>query len=427
MKRLPVLIINLLFRISIYSQITIINTGSSDNLTSIFTKQKKVLICGSKTYLSKCYGDCNSLTPLTVPFFPNSSYVFRLDPIDSSNFYMSAATGVNNNYTIWKSISGGISCAKKFETTSLICNPYWGGYFDSSNGIYFTDNYNTLVTSNGLNNYSFGQSWFGSSRSYAKVFGDSTVIASDIYGGIGISNNRGKTWPNELGYSTGINTPINFEFLNKDTFFFITTNTLQFSGFYSTFNGGKTWNRTSFDDPNMNQPKELRFRIYAKNRSEIYLTARGGATGSDYIGNGLILKSTDLGKTWSTCTIPIKENFYDMKFINDSVALVCGSNGILFKWNSKAALFTEVKENLINELDLYIFPNPIKDNFRLNVSQSKMIIQKLRISNALGQSVYEIIYPIPQSEFDISFLPSGIYYLKVETKDKQKVFKILKE
>lgn len=77
----------------------------------------------------------------------------------------------------------------------------------------------------------------------------------------------------------------------------------------------------------------------------------------------------------------------------------------------------------LTQLDFKIYPNPIKDILYLEFEQSAT---KLKITNALGQTVFVLNEPLPKQEVDLSFLSSGIYYLKVWNQDGQQITKILK-
>ncbi len=77
---------------------------------------------------------------------------------------------------------------------------------------------------------------------------------------------------------------------------------------------------------------------------------------------------------------------------------------------------------------LSFFPNPTgnKLGFSKNIPNQ---IFKLSILNLLGQKLFinENFKMEEEVEVDVSFLPKGIYYLKIENETRQKVFKVLKE
>jgi hypothetical protein len=78
----------------------------------------------------------------------------------------------------------------------------------------------------------------------------------------------------------------------------------------------------------------------------------------------------------------------------------------------------------LTDIDYKIYPNPIKDKLYLEFEQSAI---KLKITNALGQTVFVLNEPLPEQEIDMSFLSSGVYFFGFENKQGQKVMKIIKE
>lgn len=412
-----------------HSQIIVINTGTKDNIYSINKLGNNILVASTNTFLSKCYGDCDHLIPLTVPSFPDPSYLAFFERPDTSVMYLTASSFSNLRLTLWKSTDGGYNWIKKFDTTSTDMYDGITRFFDKQNGITFCSNQKNIVTNDGFSSYHF-DAGSGSYVSRGTVFGDSTIIISSCGGGggcaWGLSFDRGTSWPIANMYGSGIYVPMDLEFLNKDTIFVVTSVQQQSAFFFSTFNRGLNWNYTQFTGGNF-PPQEFFFNVCAKNKNEIYMTGRNGLQGGNYTGNGIILKSTDLGKTWSTFATPFKANLYDMKFLNDSIALVCGDNGLLFKWNSRQSIFTGISENKRDEIDLIAFPNPVTDKLTIKTTNAALKISKITISNALGQIVFVLETPKLDQGIDISFLPGGIYYLNILSVSGQRVMKIVKE
>lgn len=72
-----------------------------------------------------------------------------------------------------------------------------------------------------------------------------------------------------------------------------------------------------------------------------------------------------------------------------------------------------------------VYPNPFQD--KLLIDSGELRIDKLSISNVLGELILQQNnYNTPQL-LDLSTLPSGIYFLKVEDKKEQRVVKVIKE
>jgi hypothetical protein len=87
---------------------------------------------------------------------------------------------------------------------------------------------------------------------------------------------------------------------------------------------------------------------------------------------------------------------------------------------------TGIKENIFSN-HIEIYPNPIKDKLNIDFNIIKTENIKLNIFNLLSQIVYSIDKPNTKQEIDLSFLASGIYYLKIQDNSEQKVVKIIKE
>ncbi len=84
-----------------------------------------------------------------------------------------------------------------------------------------------------------------------------------------------------------------------------------------------------------------------------------------------------------------------------------------------------LKENRY-KLDIKIFPNP--SNGKINIEfEQNVSIEKLSITNTLGQQVYTLLIPEPKQEIDVSYLPSGVYFLKAENKQGHGMFKLIRE
>ena len=103
-----------------------------------------------------------------------------------------------------------------------------------------------------------------------------------------------------------------------------------------------------------------------------------------------------------------------------SVAVVTSLNG------GSLNCFNNLSE-LDNLFKLWVAPNPIVAKFRVLFDPGKTQISKISITNTLGQQVFILNEPRPDTDIDISFLKSGVYYLVAENTERQKAFKILKE
>ena len=304
------------------SQFTVINTGTSDYLMSISKINNNLLFSGYTSYLAKSYDNCNTLIPLNTPVFleaPQSRY-YRTTRVDTNYIYMSYKT-TSGNWKFFKSVDGGNNWVKKKDSThanlTFVEPPLL--FYDTINAsIIFS--YNTaLYTQNSLTTYTVGSwqpGWIGNRAvNDGAVISDSMAIfGENIYGGAYMTKNRGKTWQTTLvgGQVRDI------DVINKDTVYYISSPGTGAVGYFGyTFDGGVTWPYKTISSP------VYFMNITVKNKNEIYVMAREP---SNFNGPVVILKTTDLGQTWSKFKTPFSLDLRDMKFLNDSVALIPNTN-----------------------------------------------------------------------------------------------------
>jgi hypothetical protein len=76
--------------------------------------------------------------------------------------------------------------------------------------------------------------------------------------------------------------------------------------------------------------------------------------------------------------------------------------------------------------DLKIYPNPVNDKLVITSNNFELQNFELQISNALGQTIYNLANLNNLNEIDLSHLSKGIYFVKIQNAQQQKTFKILK-
>jgi hypothetical protein len=127
---------------------------------------------------------------------------------------------------------------------------------------------------------------------------------------------------------------------------------------------------------------------------------------------------------WGDCPAGcISRRFWSFRVFNDCSVQYIGSYG-----SSLPAGFMTVgivKEESFKGVNVY--PNPVKDLLYVNGEADFLGRTDLKISNALGQIVYSKNDINLNEQIDLSFLKAGIYYLKLESKNDQKMYKIIKE
>jgi hypothetical protein len=408
------------------SPFTVINTGTFDYLLSISKINNNLLISGGSSYLAKSYDNCNTLIPVNTPVFletPENRY-YSMVRLDTNYLYISYKT-MGSTWKLYKSVDGGSNWVEKKDSTGS--NLYYVQpqmlFYDTINASIIFSYNSALYTKNSLTTYTVGSwqpGWIGNVIvGHSAVINDSMAIFGEgMYGGAYTTKNRGKTWQQSNFVGGRVR---DFDVINKDTIYYISSpvppNTIGQFGY--TFDGGLTGPFQPISSVNYFT------NITVKNKNEIYVAAREGVGAT---GNAVILKTTDLGQSWSKFTTPFVANLYDMKFLNDSVALICGDSGLLVKWNTKQAFFVGVKENSTNNSSIKIYPNPIKDKLTVEFENKNLEDIKFIITNSLGQLINANSKTInSKMEIDIGDLPKGIYYLKVQNSSAQKVFKVIKE
>lgn len=392
------------------AQIKVINTGSSDRLLSIQIRAGSILVAGESAFLGKCKGDCDSLVMIALPPFANLNYYFHVDRPDTNVLYITASCFQTLNLQIWKSVDGGNYWVKRFDTTST--NMFRGSscFFDSISGITITPNFVTVNTTNGFSTYTFG-SWPDTSPRAAKSYGDSTVAVLS-FGAFSISNDRGKTWPK--GYGTGFCDPTDLIFITKDTLAAVTDITQGVELFSTSFDGGNNWSDITFKWDGAMQP-DIQFQSLCSHKGSIYITGRETVNN----GNGAILKTPDYGKTWFRYVTPFKSYLRNMKFIDDSTALVCGDSGLLFRWYPQRTIFTSVKTVTSGLPSIKVIPNPTKGQININGSAN---ILGIVVSDISGRIISQGV----ERDVDLSQMSDGLYFITVYTIYGVEKFKVVK-
>ena len=413
MKR--ILIFLLLFCLQkLDSQINIINTGTTENIWNVsMLGANNVIINGEETYLSRSIDECNTLTVLTSP--SPAGYNGYLDRLDINTSYLLAANFAAYNNKIYKSATDCNNWTLTLDTSGLSID--FLRFFDSNEGIAVSTFNKLLRTKTG------GSSWGSGSYPFyvatcIEIYGDSMVCVGGVNGGVGgyfLSKDRGNTWGSGGDFGT-LSEPRDFFFLNKDTIFAIGS-----LGWYGPFlnksyNGGTTWIKDTIAN---NSP----YGVYFKSAAEGYIL------GMSTTGLGVIMKTSDLGQSWTTFNTQIPTQLLRMKFLNDSIALVSGTGGILFKWNSKTTIFTStgIKDNNFNDLDIKIYPNPTKDKIKIKFKDDIVKGLKIKVTNVLGETYFESDLIISNREIDLKIFPSGIYFINISDNEREKVMKIVKE
>lgn len=78
----------------------------------------------------------------------------------------------------------------------------------------------------------------------------------------------------------------------------------------------------------------------------------------------------------------------------------------------------------INEINFYLYPNPTNSVLNITDEYNQLQNTTIEIKNTLGQIV--LLAPFSK-ELNVSELSSGIYFLIVQSRDRKKIVKVIKE
>jgi hypothetical protein len=74
--------------------------------------------------------------------------------------------------------------------------------------------------------------------------------------------------------------------------------------------------------------------------------------------------------------------------------------------------------------DIVVYPNPAHTKLNIHGMTDGA---EVSLINCLGEVVLNLFEPDGDFDFDIFHLPSGLYYLKLESSQYQAVFKVVKQ
>ncbi len=389
---------------SAFSQLRQINTNTSETLIDLSIVAKKLLVSGTQTFMASSTNECQTLNFIAKP--NTTSFYNRLQRLDTNNLFLFSyssnqaliyhSNNCGNNWIQKYNSGGGFNCQFSFNDTLT-------GYLSVGSAMYKTIN-GGITLSQIYPPYQL-------SIMILKSYKDSIVGMMGIntsLSGISLSKNKGINWTQEWGMW---NIPSDMFFLSKDTVMALGSH----GDLLITKNGGNTW------DASLYVPTYSTQAVRFKNSNEGYVV------GSDNQNNGTIAKTTDLGKTWSVFNTGVQTTLYNIAFLNDSIAFLSGSNGVLLRWNYKQTIFTGINNSSEVNNIYSIYPNPTTKKLNFSYNRNLKTNFDLSITNLLGQVIFTQYNFKLEDEMDIRFLPEGIYCLKIENESGQRLFKFIKE
>jgi hypothetical protein len=142
-----------------------------------------------------------------------------------------------------------------------------------------------------------------------------------------------------------------------------------------------------------------------------------------WVGNLIKLDTFLIGKmSAGTYKATFKTNFsYDDN--NPTICLPGVVSKVTFTFNVTTDVSIEKK---IEEFGFRIYPTIIQDKINIDLVPWQILNFEMDIENAMGQIFFRQKILNDKEEIDLSFLSTGIYYIKIQNNLGQSVFRILK-
>lgn len=360
------------FSIKGISQFTIIPTGTINNTGEINRIDDFILINFPGGDLAKCYGDCDNLIYLNAPGSPGY-LTDNVTLLDTNTIYMLSFVGFPHHGLVFKSEDGGSSWETLLDTTNMLLTDFI--MFDTINGFVAKSFYVSLLTADD------GQTW--SAGSHPLVICETSLKINDSTAIIGvnehvsITTDKGLSWQGD-GFPQSH--PRAFFAKNLDSIYAITYGVTGIF-FAHTFDlPAQGWTKRTIPDFDP-------YGLFVKTKDEVYITGQCLSTGT-----ARIMKTTDLGITWSFFDTGLDATLSDIEFLNDSIALIGGTGGLLLRWNSNSHFeMLDVPELTENSTFLTIYPNPTNHNQTLVLMINRPIEGSIRLTDLNGRLI-QIVY-----------------------------------
>jgi len=414
MKKL--LFIILFLPVSSFCQIEVINTGVTSNIQGFTKIGNTIIVRGWNNFAIRSDNFFDTYT--TIPLPTNPTWSNRIKYV-GNKLYIQSTTPSNSSTQLYVSNDTGLTWNMLIDTTFFLARDFT--FFDSLNGIIIGGFYKQLITTDGGINWVLQPSVFNFVTDLKSNFDSIAVVTLFQY--CSYSKDKGQTWLNN-GIGNNAN-PMDLQIVSKDTFYISGTDPTGQDYLAYSFDG----NTTLTTEYNIQSIDKTLKGISVISANEIYLV------GEDFpsnLLNGTIFETNDTGKTYKIYHTNINSSFNSILFLNDSIALISGTNGILLKWN-KNSFATEIYN--INKLnsEFTIYPNPTIHtqtiSFR-NLNQYEHL--KIRLIDSKGKvvkNVYDAKVQLPNFSIDINLggLPSGIYFYQIQIGNTNYLEKVSKE
>jgi hypothetical protein len=119
-----------------------------------------------------------------------------------------------------------------------------------------------------------------------------------------------------------------------------------------------------------------------------------------------------------------QSTFEDWDFEDIWTICTFGNNGYPYlQWQDIDCTPNSIETIINDELQIMVYPNPVKDELRIESGEVKII--NIKIIDLTGKTYVNC--QLLTNSIDVSFLSSGIYFVKLETEKGSVTKKIIKE
>ncbi len=393
-----------------------INTNTSRLLLTQNHVPNFNLVGTTDSFLFYFNDNDTTLSYLIPPSINHCSQQIKI--IDSNTFFILGCLPLSNPcYVLFKTKNKGITwdTILVLDNVNYVANNF--EIIDSNNYIVFCNSGVTFKTSNGGSTWQISN-YPSHSPSVTAKFEDSMLCAgSDIPFNFFTSKDRGNNWISAYGtlYQAGY---IDISILNKNTIYSLAY--IPFNQYYLSYslNGGDTF-----------QNKLIPIDDF---RKVVFTSVAEGYVVGLKNNLGVILSTKDTGTTWQTYYTTNQGLLWNIDFLNDSIALISGTNGYLAKWNKNSFALSVVNEGNQMNNSISIHPNPTFNSQQIEIELVKDADLEINLISILGQKLKNIQHHNQSKgnikvNTDLTDLSNGIYFYEIIIDNKKQYIKTIKD
>lgn len=361
---------------STYAQWREVNTPVNEDLNTIEIIEGNAFCGGKNGVLLKSIDQGETWTKINTAASGNITSIHFINP--NTGFF------TTSEGEIFQTLNKGLDWTEKF-THTLGINGI--DFKNTSIGIAVGDNGNIYKTLNGGNNWSN----LGSQSIYRlndiTFINDSLVLAVGPAGSYLFSTDAGDNWIQKNTNS-------------DETFFAIEKRNNSKASIVGT-----KGSYCEFDESNLSIGEILKIDIAGDWLKDIHIIQKeDGSSKGIIVGFNSSLYTENNG--WKIQDIDSVNNLNSVDFFDDTIGIVCGLNGKIYKTIS--GVFSASTNNL-SQITLNIYPNPAENMLFIKANKN---YKTITIYNTFGQLI--LVQPLINNQIDISAITKGNYFITLQ-------------